>query len=183
MNNQSTTPSRTKKAIAGLAVMATLGFGGVATANFAGAEGYGGGSVEQAETVESTNAIQLAQLEEGEAPEAQESEERQEREGRRGRHGKGGCSFETAAETIGISEDEVKAAVEAGQTLAEVAQDNGVDPQAVVDAMVEDKAERIAEKVEAGRITQEEADEKLAEKAERIEDRVFGVDGDDTTDA
>ncbi len=46
----------------------------------------------------------------------------------------------------------------------------------VIDAMVDAKTERIAEKVESGRITQEQADEKLAELEDKISDRVNGVD-------
>ena len=38
--------------------------------------------------------------------------------------------------TIGISEDDLRAALQDGQTLAEVATANGVEPQAVIDALV-----------------------------------------------
>src|SRR5687768_14994943 len=45
-------------------------------------------------------------------------------------------SLESAATTIGISLDDLRAALEGGQTLAEVATANGVEPQAVIDALV-----------------------------------------------
>ena len=70
-----------------------------------------------------------------------------------------------------------------GQSIAQVAEANGVAVDTVIDAMVDAKAERLAEKVESGRITQAEADEKLADIEDRITDRVNGVDSDDQTDA
>ncbi len=95
---------------------------------------------------------------------------------RNGRHGKrGGCDLAEAAEAIGIDEADLRAALDEGDTIADVAEANGVDVDVVVDAMVDAKAARLAEKVTEGRITQAEADEKLAEAEARITDRVNGV--------
>lgn len=94
---------------------------------------------------------------------------------REGRHGRGGCKLDTAAEVIGIDVEALRAALDEGQTIAEVAADNGVSAQAVIDAMVENAEERLSGKVDEGRITQNEADDKLVEKTERIEDRVNGT--------
>lgn len=99
-------------------------------------------------------------------------------EGRGGRCG--GGSLSTAAETIGMDVDELAAAVESGQSIADVATSNGVDPQAVVDAMVDHYSERVADKVEAGELTEEEAAEKLAEKVERATAEVNGESDDDS---
>jgi hypothetical protein len=96
-----------------------------------------------------------------------------EREGRSGH--RGGCNLEAAATAIGIEEADLKAALESGDSIADVAEANGVDASVVIDAMVDAKTERIAEKVEEGRITQEQADEKLAEVETNIADRVNGV--------
>ncbi len=93
-------------------------------------------------------------------------------------NGKRGCkgrSLETAATTIGIDQADLKAALEEGSTIADVAEANGVDAQTVIDALVEARTERIAERVENGRLTQEEADEKLADLETKITDRVNGV--------
>jgi hypothetical protein len=87
-----------------------------------------------------------------------------------------GHGLETAAETIGIDVEDLRTALDEGQSIAEVAEANGVDPQEVIDAMVAESTERLDAKVDEGRLTAEEADERLAEKSERIEDRVFGVD-------
>ena len=95
-----------------------------------------------------------------------------ETEGRR-RH-RGGCNNEAAAEAIGIDEADLRTQLEEGATIAEVAEANGVAVDTVIDAMVDAKAERLADKVEAGRITQDEADEKLAGIEDRTTHRVTG---------
>ena len=73
------------------------------------------------------------------------------------------------ADVLGITAEDLQAAKEEGQTLAEIAGDN-VD--ALVDYFVEQKTEKINEKVAAGDLTQEEADEKIAGLEERIEARI-----------
>jgi hypothetical protein len=88
--------------------------------------------------------------------------------GARGRH------LEAAAEAIGIEPDALRAELEDGKTLAEVAQAHGVEVQALVDALVADANEHLDEAVANGRLTQEEADEKKANLQERITARVNG---------
>ncbi len=103
-------------------------------------------------------------------------------DGRRGEgrgHGRGGCGSEALAEMLGLEVDELRAQLDAGATLAEIAEANGVDPDELVDQMVADATERIEDKVAEGRLTEDEAADKLADKAERIEDRVFGDDADE----
>ncbi|MGI9623918.1 MAG: hypothetical protein ACR2PK_13870 [Acidimicrobiales bacterium] len=177
-----------KKSLIAAVAASGLALGGLSVAQIASAESYG----DQDDTAAVTEEVQTSEVEPigvlpvqdiqtvqnetdpaPESPEASETEERRERGRRHGRHG--GCGdIEAAAEIIGISEDELRAAVESGQTLAEIATENDVDPDALVDALVDSATERLEEKVEAGRITQEEAEEHLAEKTDRIEDRVFG---------
>lgn len=55
-------------------------------------------------------------------------------EGRRGEHRQ--AALETAASVIGVTADELKTALQSGQSMADVATANGVDPQAVIDALV-----------------------------------------------
>ncbi len=88
---------------------------------------------------------------------------------------RGGCKLGTAAEAIGIDEADLRTALDNGDSIADVAEANGVSVDSVIDAMVDAKTERIAEKVAEGRLTQEEADEKLADLETRIADRVNGV--------
>jgi hypothetical protein len=76
--------------------------------------------------------------------------------------------LDEAADAIGIEEDELLAALRDGQTLAEVAESNGVDPQTVIDALVATTHERLDDAVADGRIEQDDADERLADATERI---------------
>ena len=87
---------------------------------------------------------------------------------------RGGKHLEVAAQAIGIEVDALREALRSGQTMAEVAQANGVEVQVVVDAIVADISARIDEGVANGRLTQEEADEKKAELPERVTARVNG---------
>ncbi len=88
------------------------------------------------------------------------------------RGGRGGCDNEAVAEVLGLTVDELRAEREAGNSLADIATEVGVAVDDVVEAIVADKAEHIAEKVAAGDITQAEADEKLADLETRTVERV-----------
>lgn len=108
------------------------------------------------------------------------------REGRRGDghqgNGRRGRLLNTAAEVIGIESQELRGELQDGATIAEVAEDNDVDVDALVAEIVAHVEERLAEKVDAGDITEEEAADKLESKTERIEDKVNGVEDDDDQD-
>jgi hypothetical protein len=105
-----------------------------------------------------------------------------------------GVNLEVAATAIGITPEELRTALQGGQSLAEVAEANGVAGQTVIDAFVADLETHLDARVESGAMTQAEADEKLANATERITamvngdfpDRPFGPRGDrpdnDTTD-
>jgi hypothetical protein len=103
-----------------------------------------------------------------------------------------GVNLEIAATAIGISTEDLRTALQGGQSLAEVAQANGVDPQVVIDAFVADVKTHLDARVASGDLTQAEADEKFANATERITamvngdfpDRPFGPGprGDDTDD-
>lgn len=58
-----------------------------------------------------------------------------------------GEGLATAAEALGISEDELRAALEGGQSIAQVAEAEGVDVQAVIDALVADATTRLEEAI------------------------------------
>ena len=78
------------------------------------------------------------------------------------------------AGSLGISEDELHEALEDGRTIAEVAGEQGVDVQVVVDAIVAAQRERVEEAVADGDLTSEQADEVLAGAEERAADLVDG---------
>jgi len=54
-----------------------------------------------------------------------------------------GAGLTAAAEAIGISEDDLRTALEDGQSIAQVAETNDVDVQTVIDAMVAEATARI----------------------------------------
>ena len=91
--------------------------------------------------------------------------------GRRGGHGLG-PGLETAAEVLGMDVAELQDLLRDGASLADIAGDQVDD---VVTAMVAEAQERLAQAVEAGRLTQDEADVRLAEAAQRITDHLNGV--------
>jgi prolyl-tRNA editing enzyme YbaK/EbsC (Cys-tRNA(Pro) deacylase) len=78
------------------------------------------------------------------------------------------------AEAIGIATDDLRAALRDGQTLAEVAEANGVDPEQVVDVLVANGTERLDAAVSAGRIDQAAANERRANLPERVAELVNG---------
>jgi hypothetical protein len=87
-------------------------------------------------------------------------------------HGGRGPGLEAAATALGLTAEEVHTALHDGQTIAELATANGVEVQAVIDALVADAQTKLAEAVTAGDITQDEADTKLADITTRITDFV-----------
>lgn len=75
-------------------------------------------------------------------------------------------------EELGIDSEAIQAGVEAEQTLAEVATAAGVSEADLIAAIEANAETRIAGAVENGRLTQEEADEKLAELSAIVAERV-----------
>ncbi|WP_222195833.1 hypothetical protein [Modestobacter italicus] len=83
-------------------------------------------------------------------------------------------------EVLGITHEELHVRMEAGQGLAEVAEDLGVDPQELIDGMVAKYAVAIDTLLADGTITQEEADQYLADLETAFEFRVTW-DGEEAT--
>lgn len=70
----------------------------------------------------------------------------------------------TLIDVLGISHDEMHVRMEAqGQNLAAVATDLGIDPQTLIDALVDTRSPAIDTLLESGTITQEQADAYLDE--------------------
>jgi hypothetical protein len=83
-----------------------------------------------------------------------------------------GVASEALTDLLGIDGDELRTQLHAGATLAEIATEQGVEVQAVIDELVAEVEERVTNAVENGRIDQTEADEKLAEAEAKITDMV-----------
>jgi hypothetical protein len=90
-----------------------------------------------------------------------------------GRRGFGPPPLTAAAEVLGIGVDELRTELhgeDGGErrTLAEVAQERGVDPRQVIDAMVADANEHLDQAVADGKLTAERAEARREHLVERI---------------
>ncbi len=93
-------------------------------------------------------------------------------EGDHGKRGPGGPKSEVLAQALGMSEADLHTALESGRTIAQVAADQGVDVQVVIDALTAGMTNHINEEIASGELTQEKADAKLADLTSRITDMV-----------
>ena len=95
-----------------------------------------------------------------------------------GHHGPGHYADLGAAATyLGLPEEQLRAEVRAGKTLADVAADRGKSVDGLVDALVAAHEERLDEAVAAGRITPEQRTAKRAGLEERVRAFVNGEGG------
>jgi hypothetical protein len=93
--------------------------------------------------------------------------------GKGGHHGFGNLS--AAASALGMTEADLRTALEGGKSLATIAGENGIAVSKVVDALVAQLKTHLAEEVAAGKHTQAEADQILADAKTRIEAFVNGT--------
>lgn len=82
--------------------------------------------------------------------------------------GRGNNFAAVIAEALGIEQTELLTALQNGQTVAELAEEKGVELTVVVDALVAAHSEILTAAVEAGRITQEQADARLETFRENV---------------
>ncbi len=146
------TPSKTKKFTAGAGLLVA----GLAAGAMFSPIGLAGAQ----ETDTDTDAP---------ATDAPATEDGEIREGRRGQRGE---AKRAVLNELGVSDEALEAGKEADQTLSEIAAAAGVSEADLVAALTDASTERIAEAVESGRITQEEADAKLAELDAKIAERI-----------
>lgn len=92
-----------------------------------------------------------------------------------GHHGGPGRSLSAAATALGMSEADLRTALDSGQTIAQVAADKGVDVQVVIDALVAEANTHIDAEVASGELTQAEADARKADVVQRVTDMVNNV--------
>lgn len=89
-----------------------------------------------------------------------------------GRGGHRGPNFGALAEFLGMDGEDFRAALQEYDTLADLAAANGSSADEVIDFLVTQAEERLAQAVEDGKIDQAEADEKLAEITDKITEMV-----------
>ena len=86
-----------------------------------------------------------------------------------GGHGPG---LDAAAKALGMSDTDLVTALRSGKSLAAIAKEKGVDVQKVIDALVAEAKQRLADAVKDGRLTQAQADQRLKDLTARITERV-----------
>lgn len=83
-----------------------------------------------------------------------------------------GAKLSAAATALGMTEAELRTALQSGQSIAQVAQAKGLDVTKVIEALVADAKADLAAKVKDGTITQAQADERAATLTQRVTDMV-----------
>jgi hypothetical protein len=86
-----------------------------------------------------------------------------------------GFGLSTAADYLGLSESELRAQLEAGKTLAEIAKAQGKSVDGLVSALLADVKEKLDAAVASGRLTRAQADQMLSDAKQRITDLVNGA--------
>ncbi len=84
----------------------------------------------------------------------------------------GACTPEALAEALGMTPEELLAAVRGGETLAELAEAKGVSIEQLVEKVLAARQARIDEAVEAGRLTPEQAESLKAQMREQMAERL-----------
>jgi hypothetical protein len=84
-------------------------------------------------------------------------------------HGRGGgVALDVAASTLGMTRPELMTELRGGKSLADVAGEKNVSVEDLTAALVEAAEQRLAQEVADGELTQDEADARKAELAERV---------------
>ncbi|RZS89895.1 hypothetical protein EV189_1674 [Motilibacter rhizosphaerae] len=88
-------------------------------------------------------------------------------------HGPGrGAELDAAATIIGVTPEQLRTDLQAGKTLAQIAQGRGISQSTLVDKLVAAEKTRIAADVEAGRLTQAQADTIISGLTDRVTKQV-----------
>ncbi|WP_215190494.1 hypothetical protein [Exiguobacterium sp. s6] len=90
--------------------------------------------------------------------------------GERGMFGDRAAGQAALLEALGLTESEVEAAREEGQSLPELAEETGITIEQFIEAMISSHEVKLDAAVESGDLTQDEADAILADHEERFAD-------------
>ena len=90
------------------------------------------------------------------------------RHGGMGGFGMHGAALATLATTLNLSEADLQTALQAGKSIADIATEQGVALDTVVEAIVTEQTAKFAQAVTDGKLTQAEADARLAELREKL---------------
>lgn len=84
--------------------------------------------------------------------------------------GPGGFASTVVADTLGITEDELRTALQDGKSIADLASEKGVALDTIVNAIVADETTRLSQAVTDGKLTQEQADQRIADLKTNLPD-------------
>jgi hypothetical protein len=87
----------------------------------------------------------------------------------------GSSLIDVAANELGMTRDELVAALGGTRSIAEVAAEQGVAVDTIVDAFIAPRAERLDDLVAAGRLTREQADQMLSTMRAHVTEQVNEV--------
>ncbi|MCB0965744.1 MAG: hypothetical protein KDB37_02815 [Ilumatobacter sp.] len=82
--------------------------------------------------------------------------------------------IDTAVEVLGIDAETLRDELQAGNSLADIAEAQGVDPQTLIDALVAEAEAMLDQAVADGRIDADVAEDRADDIVDRITDRVNG---------
>ena len=85
-----------------------------------------------------------------------------------------GGGFDAAASYLGLTEDQLRAQLENGKSLVDVAKAKGKSVDGLIDAIVADAKTRLDAAVKAGRITQSQEDSMLSDLKSHVAEFVNG---------
>lgn len=174
---------RTRTSIAAVAVASVVG-GGLAGAVLTGPAAAVAQEAEEdttaiAESVATVEDVLAGLVEDGVISEAQAEavaealEEARPARGSRGFRGIGPAT-EAVADTLNLTVEELRDTLQDGSSLADIAAEQGVDIDLVIDQLVAEAQERLDAAVADGHLTAEEAAERLAEMETKITEMVNG---------
>jgi hypothetical protein len=86
-------------------------------------------------------------------------------------------AFQIVLDQLGVSKDELRAALKGGQTISQYASSLGKDPQAIADALTKAVDDKLDQLVTAGKIKQERADTikgKVPDRVNHFLNRTWG---------
>ncbi len=93
-------------------------------------------------------------------------------EGRRGRFANRGGHLSDAIESLGLTREDVQAGRADGKTLAEIAAEQGVSEQDLIDALVAEMTDAVDEALAEGKIDADRAEELKANIDERVAEKI-----------
>ena len=166
-----------RRSLATIALAGTLGLTGIAGAVLvaptvaSAATGQDSALTERASSIRGALAglVTDGSLTQAQADEVATTLAEDRREGRGGHHGGPGRFDGTAAaKALGITHDQLRTRVQAGETLGQIADAEDVARPELVQALVASEKQRLAEQVTDGRLTQAEADERTATLTGRV---------------